>query len=273
MKIKVAAIQMSTEIEQHQANVHRAMELIRRAAADGAKICVLPELGLDEFFAQWQDPKYFSYAEPLDGETVRVFSALAKETDTYLAVPVFERTAVGNCYNTTVLISNQGEVAGVYRKNHIPFSRSYEKYYFTPGDGFPVFDSPYGKIGIVTCYDRRYPESCRELLKKGAEIVLIPIASWMIKDSGQSELFFWEAELRTRALENQVYIIAANKSGVEVNYSFIGHSMIVAPNSAVLSQAGDEENVIVMAELDTELVGQVRRGMFFFRDRRPDLYD
>lgn len=272
MKIKVAAIQMSSEIGQHQQNVQRAKELIRQAAARGARLCVLPELALDEFFPQWQDPKYFSYAEPLDGATVHEFQTLAKETDSYLAVPVFERSVVGNCYNTTVLIANDGSVVGVYRKNHIPFSRSYEKFYFTPGDGFPVFDSPYGKIGIITCYDRRYPESCRELVKKGAEIVLIPIASWAIKDTGQSELPFWEAELRTRALENQVYIVAANKSGQEENLEFIGHSMIIGPDSTVLSKVGPEENCVVLAELDLDLLHKMRAGMFLFRDRRTDLY-
>ena len=272
MKIKGAAIQMSTEIGRHQINMARAKDLIRQATSAGAKICVLPELGLDEFFAQWKDPKYFDYAEPIDGKTVKEFQELAKETDSYIALPFFERSIVGNCYNSTALISNTGNIVGVYHKNHIPFSHTYEKYYFTPGEGFPVFDSPYGRIGILTCYDRRFPESCRELAKKGAEIVLISIASWTVKGSGQSELPFWEAELRVRALENQVYVIAANKSGEEAELSFIGNSMVVAPNSTVLSSAGDEENVVVLAELDTDLVRRTRNGMSLFRDRRPDLY-
>ena len=168
MKIKAAAIQMSTDIGAHSANVERAKALIRQAARDGAKLCVLPELGLDEFFGQWLDAKYFSYAQTLDGPDVRAFQALAKEVGVYLTLPLFERAVTGNCYNSVLLISDEGKTVGVYRKNHIPFSLTYEKYYFTPGNGFPVFDTPFGKVGILICYDRRYPESCRELVRQGA---------------------------------------------------------------------------------------------------------
>lgn len=273
MKIKVAAIQMSTDIGMHAQNVARAKQLVREAAKQGAKICVLPELGLDEFFGQWKDPKYFSYAEPVDGEDVKAFQQLAKETGMYIALPIFERCVTGNCYNSVVLISDEGETVGVYHKNHIPYSLTYEKYYFTPGEGFPVFDTKYGKVGILICYDRRYPESCRELIKKGAEIILIPIASWRTKNSSQSELPFWESELRTRAVENQAYIIAANKSGEEADLVFIGHSMIVAPGGDVLAKTDDSENTIVIAELDTDLVPTIRNTRSLFRDRRPDLYN
>lgn len=272
MKIHVASIQMSTEIGDHACNVDRAKTLIRQAASQGAKICVLPELGLDEFFSQWKDPKYFSYAEPVDGPTVTEFRSLAKETRMYIALPHFERGIMGNCYNSVVLISDQGEIVGVYRKNHIPFTRTYEKYYFTPGNGFPVFDSPYGKIGICICYDRRYPESCRELIKKGAEIILIPISSMRFKGVEFSEIPCWEAELRTRALENQAYVIASNRSGLEGDYSFIGRSMIVAPTGEVLAKAAEEENVIVIAQIDTDLVQKTRVALPLLRDRRSDIY-
>lgn len=272
MKLKVASIQMSADIGNHAANVDRAKSLIRQAAAQDVKLCLLPELGLDEFFAQWKDPHYFSYAEPLDGPTVTEMQALAKETGTYIALPHFERGVMGNCYNSVVLISDQGETIGVYRKNHIPFTRTYEKYYFTPGNGFPVFDSPYGKLGIVICYDRRYPESCRELAKKGAEIILIPISSMRFKGIEFSEIPMWEQELRTRALENQVYVIAANRSGVEADFSFIGRSMIVSPTGDILAKVEEEENVIVVAQIDTDLVRTTRQALPLLRDRRPDIY-
>lgn len=272
MKYKAAAIQMSSLIEDHSGNIERAKELVRTATKEGAKLCVLPELVLDEFFAQWQDAKRFERAESLDGRTVREFQTLARETNCYLILPLFERGIMGNCFNSAVLISNEGSIVGVYRKNHIPFSRTYEKYYFTPGNGFPVFDTPLGKIGILICYDRRFPESFRELVKKGAEIVCIPIASWTIKDSGQSELPFWEAELRVRALENQIYIVAANKSGEEENLVFIGNSMIVAPNGEVLSKTDDAENTLVLAELDTTVVRTTRNRSPLYRDRRTDIY-
>ena len=232
MKIKVAAIQMSADANNHEGNVIRAKELITKASEAGAKIVVLPELALDEFFAQWKDPKYFNYAEPLDGPTVRTFQKLAQETKTYIGMPLFEKGVMGNYYNSVALISDQGELCGVYRKTHIPFTRSFEKYYFTPGSEFPVFDTPYGKIGIVICYDRKYPESCRQLVNQGAQIILIPISSMAYGVGGPSEVSMWEAELRTRAFENQAFVIAADRSGLEGEYDFIGLSTIVAPTGA-----------------------------------------
>ena len=272
MKIKVAAIQMSAEIANHAANVERAKNLIRQAAEDGCRLCVLPELALDEFFVQWKNTKYFSYAEPPDGPTVRAFQELARQSGVYIALPHFEKAIMGNFYNSLVIIDDQGKICGVYRKNHIPFTRSFEKYYFTPGQGFPVFDTAFGKLGALICYDRRYPESCRELVKKGAQLVVIAISSMRFKGVSFSEIPTWEAELRTRALENQVFIIAANRSGVEGDYEFIGRSMIVAPNGEVLAKVGEEENVIVAAEIETDLVEETRRNLPLFRDRRPDLY-
>lgn len=272
MKFKAAAIQMSSVMGDHYGNINRARRLVLQAAGEGAKLCVLPELALDEFFPQWQDEKYFEYAEPLDGPTVQAFRTLAKESDCWLAVPLFERGIMGNCFDSVVLISNEGAVSGTYRKTHIPFSRSYEKYYFTPGNGFPVFETPYGRIGILICYDRRFPESFRELVKKGAEIILISIASWRIKNFNQSELPFWDAEMRTRALENQVYIVAANKSGEEENLVFIGNSMIVAPNGEILSRADDTENIVVLSEIDSSVVQMTRNRSPLYRDRRTDIY-
>lgn len=272
MKFTAAVIQMSADIGNRSANVQRAKALIRAAAQKGSKLCVLPELALDEFFSQWKDTKYFDYAEPLDGPTIREFQALARETDCYLAVPHFERGPMGNCFNSAVLLSGEGELVGVYRKNHIPFTRTYEKYYFTPGGGFPVFESPFGKLGILICYDRRFPESARELVKRGAEIILIPISSMRFAGSSFSELPIWEPELRIRATENQCFVLASNRSGKEESYEFIGNSMIVSPAGEVLAKAGEEENVVVLAEIDTDLVAATRRSLPLMRDRRTDLY-
>lgn len=272
MKIKVAAIQMSADTANRTANVERAKDLIKQAAENGVKMCVLPELVLDEFFVQWKDIKYFSYAEPLDGPTINEFQKLAIETDMHIALPHFEKDPIGKFYNSVVMINNKGEIYGVYHKNHIPFTRSFEKYYFTPGSGFPVFDTEFGTVGTVICYDRRYPESCRELVKKGAKIIFIPISSMRFKGVSFSEIPIWESELRTRAVENQVFVIAANRSGAEGDFEYIGRSMIVAPNGEVLAKVEEEENVIVMAEIDTNLVDETRTSLPLFRDRRTDLY-
>ena len=167
MKVKVAAIQMSADIGGREANVERAERLLIQAARQGADLCVLPELALDEFFPLYKDTRYFAYAEELDGPTVRRFRSLAGELGIYLALPLFEKSLIGTYYNSLVLLTPEGTIGAVYRKVHVPCTRSYERYYFTPGPEFVVADTRYGKVGLAICYDRRYPETCRELMKKG----------------------------------------------------------------------------------------------------------
>ena len=270
MKLKVAAIQLSAARGAREANIQKAMMRIRDAAAQGARLCVLPELALDVFFPQWKDDAFFSSAEPADGPLVQAFQALAKELAIGIALPFFEKSETGVYYNTVALLDSQGNVAGLYRKNHIPFTKSYEKYYFTPGSGFPVFDTEFGKVGICVCYDRRYPETCRELIKQGARIILIPISSSVI--DGFSEKPMWECELRTRALENQCCIVACNRTGTEADYQFFGWSLILGPGGNVIARADDTEDLVLTGEIDTDEVDQLRYRSPLLRDRRPELY-
>lgn len=226
MKVKVAAIQMSADIGGREANVERAERLLIQAARQGADLCVLPELALDEFFPLYKDTRYFAYAEELDGPTVRRFRSLAGELGIYLALPLFEKSLIGTYYNSLVLLTPEGTIGAVYRKVHVPCTRSYERYYFTPGPEFVVADTRYGKVGLAICYDRRYPETCRELMKKGARLILISISS-SIMPGGFSELPVFETELKTRAFENQLFLAACNRSGQEGEYTFFGHSMLL----------------------------------------------
>lgn len=271
MKATVAAIQMSAGINSRQENVARAKELITQAAGQGANICLLPELALDEFFPPHKDTRYFSYAEPVDGPTVRQFQELASSLGIYLSLPLFEKSLIGTYYNSLVMIGPEGDILTVYRKVHVPCTRSYERYYFTPGDRFAVVDTRYGKVGLAICYDRRYPETCRELMKLGARLILISISS-SIMPGGFSELPVYETELKTRAFENQLFIAACNRSGREGEYEFFGHSMILGPDGTVLARAGKEENVIVQAQLELEDADQARINGPLLRDRRPELY-
>lgn len=270
MKYIAAAIQMSAKINDRAFNVSKARTLISDAAKQGADICVLPELALYEFFPQWKDDKYYSYADDKDGELIMQFCQLAKEKNICIVLPFFEKALTGVYYNSVALIDNNGAVAGIYHKNHIPFTKSYEKYYFTPGDGFPVFDLPLGRVGVCICYDRRYPETCRELVKKGAEVIYIPISSSII--DGFSEQPMWECELRTRALENQCWIVACNRTGKEQNFDFFGWSLIVSPRGEVVKRADETEDMTILAEIDTDLVKTVRCSSPLLRDRRPDIY-
>ena len=271
MKVKVAAIQMAAEINNRQVNVDRAKELITRAAGEGAQICLLPELALDEFFPPHKDTKYFQYAEPVDGPAVKEFQELARSLGIYLSLPLFEKSLIGTYYNSLVMMGPDGEILTVYRKVHVPCTRSYERYYFTPGDGFSVVDTAYGKVGLAICYDRRYPETCRELMKKGARLILISISS-SIMPGGFSELPVYETELKTRAFENQLFIAACNRSGQEGEYLFFGHSMILGPDGTVLARAEQEENAIVLAEIDLDKADEARINGPLLRDRRPEMY-
>ena len=251
MKVKVAAIQMSADIGGREANVERAERLLIQAARQGADLCVLPELALDEFFPLYKDTRYFAYAEELDGPTVRRFRSLAGELGIYLALPLFEKSLIGTYYNSLVLLTPEGTIGAVYRKVHVPCTRSYERYYFTPGPEFVVADTRYGKVGLAICYDRRYPETCRELMKKGARLILISIS---------------------RAFENQLFLAACNRSGQEGEYTFFGHSMLLGPDGSVLAQADEAENVVVLAEMELEDADRARINGPLLRDRRPELY-
>ena len=147
---------------------------------------MLPELALDEFFPLYKDTRYFAYAEELDGPTVRRFRSLAGELGIYLALPLFEKSLIGTYYNSLVLLTPEGTIGAVYRKVHVPCTRSYERYYSHP-DRSLWWRIRYGKVGLAICYDRRYPETCRELMKKGARLILISISS-SIMPGGFSEL-------------------------------------------------------------------------------------
>lgn len=271
MKVTVAAIQTSTQAGGRAANADRAEELIARAAGQGAGICLLPELALDEFFPVEKDTGYFAYAEELDGPTVGRFRGLAKGLGIYLALPFFEKSRMGTYYNSVALLTPEGEIGAVYRKVHVPCTRSYERYYFTPGPEFVVAETCYGRVGMAICYDRRYPETCRELTKLGARLILIPISS-SIMPGGFSELPVYETELRTRAFENQVFILACNRTGREGGYTFFGQSMLVGPDGSVLGWAGEEENAILLREIDLEDADRARIQSPLLRDRRPDVY-
>ena len=148
MKVKVAAIQMSADIGGREANVERAERLLIQAARQGADLCVLPELALDEFFPLYKDTRYFAYAEELDGPTVRRFRSLAGELGIYLALPLFEKSLIGTYYNSLVLLTPEGTIGAVYRKVHVPCTRSYERYYFTPGPEFVVADEPVAALDV-----------------------------------------------------------------------------------------------------------------------------
>ncbi len=250
-------------------NLDKTESLLEQASAQGAQIVCLQECFNTWFFAQRIDPECQDLAEPVDGASVTRMRAVAKRLNLHIVVPFYERAMPGELYNSTVLISDQGEILGGYRKHHLPMSSHFnEKFYFRPGNsGFPVFDTSIGRIGIMICYDRHFPEAARALGLGGAEYVFVPTAT---TTRGFSRSV-WEPELRGHAIANGFWVVGVNRVGVELESTYYGASVMVDPIGNIVAQAGDGEEVVV-ADLPRGRVEEVRKMWPFYRDRRPDAY-
>ena len=244
--------------------------LIRNAAAQGAQIIGLQELATGPYFCQNESDEWFDLAESVpDGPTTSEMMALAAELEVALVVPLFEEDD-NFFYNTAVVIDADGTFLGRYRKTHIPYAKTYrEKYYFKPGNtGFPVFSTRFAKIGVYICYDRHFPEGARALGKNGAEIVFIPSAT-----GGRSKQY-WHIEQRGHAIANGYFVATSNRVGKESTgpNEFYGHSYFCDPYGRILSEAGEEEEVLI-ADIDLSSLRATHVDMPFWRDRRPETYD
>lgn len=262
--MRVAAIQMSMKMGDKSGNLKKGLAKIGAAAQQGAQMILLPELFTTEYFAWWRDTKYFAYAEPIPGPTTDKVGKLARQFSVYVIAPFYEKEGPGMYYNSAVLIGPRGEIIGRQRKMHIPAVKSLEKLYFQPAEpNFPVWQTKFGKVGICICYDRLFPEVCRALALNGAEIIFVPIAG---------TIFPKVSTLDTRALENVLFVVAANKVGEEGGHRYTGGAMIINPEGKVMVQGGEEEE-IVMADLNLDDVEKTRQAFPYFRDRRPELYE
>jgi beta-ureidopropionase len=275
--VTIAGIQFVGHIEKER-NIRRAIELVREAAARGARIICLPELFSTMYFCVETRPEYFDWAEPIPGPTIDRMASVARETGTVLIAPIFERAPDGLFYNAAAVLDPEGRIIGKYRKSSIPLMdvgrsaepRGNEKYYFEPGDlGFPTFATPFGRIGILICYDRHFPEAARVLGLDGAEIVFVPTAT-----TGMTR-YLWDLELRAHAVTNIYYVCGVNKVGVDIGGSarkHFGASVIINPRGEIVAQAGDTGDEIVTAELDLSAIGELRALWGYYRDRRPEMY-
>jgi beta-ureidopropionase len=232
------------------------------------------ELFYGPYFCQEQDPKYFSYTEPIpDGPTTKRFQALAKELGMVLVLPMYEIVQPGLYYNTAAVIDADGRYLGKYRKQHIPQVPGFwEKYYFTPGTGgYPIFETAVGKVGVYICYDRHFPEGWRSLGLNGAEIVFNPSAT----SRGLSE-YIWKIEQPAAAVANMYYVGAINRVGIEKDYGtddFYGQSYFVDPEGKFVGNVGDPfKPELIVRDLDMDKIRMVRDRWPFYRDRRPDAY-
>jgi len=281
--IRVALIQhaMGPDIE---ANRQTSLDGIAQAAADGAELVVLPELHASEYFCKYQDPDLFELAEPLDGPTRHALSDAARRHDLVIVGSIFEHRAAGLAHNTAIVLERTGELAGFYRKMHIPDDPGYnEKFYFTPGDlGFEPIDTSVGRLGVLVCWDQWYPEAARLMALSGAELLIYPTAIGKNPDDDEDEqlrqLDAWRTIQRGHAVANGIPMVACNRVGFEPDRSgagldaeFWGHSLIAGPQGEIIDEAGTEAEVIV-ADIDLARGEQVRRLWPFLRDRRIDAY-
>jgi N-carbamoylputrescine amidase len=258
-----------------QSMIDKHVELIGRAASDGARVCCLQELFYGPYFCAEQDEKWYSMVERIpDGPTTKLMCELAAKHRMVMVVPIYEEDLTGVYYNTAAVIDADGSYLGKFRKMHIPHCAPgfWEKFYFRPGNlGYPVFDTQVGKVGVYICYDRHFPEGARALGLNGAELVFNPSATV----AGLSE-YLWKLEQPAHAVANQYFIGAINRPGLEDPWrmgEFYGTSYLCDPRGQILVEAPRSEDAVIVADLDLDLIREVRNTWQFFRDRRPDSYD
>jgi N-carbamoylputrescine amidase len=278
--VTVGLVQMRCGPEP-EANMQRAIERIRQSAAKGAQIICLPELFRSPYFCQREDAANFDLAEPIPGPSTERLGQVGRETGTVVIASLFERRAAGIYHNTAAVLDADGTLLGTFRKMHIPDDPLYyEKYYFTPGDkGFQAFDTRFGRIGVLVCWDQWYPEAARLTALLGAQILFYPTAiGWHPREKaefGKSQHEAWELIQRSHALANGVYLAAVNRVGHEGadngGLEFWGASFVSDPFGGVIQRADqDEENLIVTC--DMKRLEEIRRNWPFLRDRRIDAY-
>ena len=264
------------------ANLDKAVSAIHKAAAAGAQIICLPELFRSPYFCQRQDPALFDLAEPIPGPSTERLARAAKEAGAVVVGSLFERRAPGLYHNTAVVFDADGALLGLYRKMHIPDDPLYfEKYYFTPGDtGFRAFDTRFGRIGVLVCWDQWFPEGARLTALHGAEVLLYPTAiGWHPREKeehGASQREAWELIQRSHAVANGVFVAAVNRVGhegpAEAGLEFWGSSFVSDPFGVVLGRAAEDGPELVIAPCDRRRLEDVRRNWPFLRDRRIDAY-
>lgn len=258
-------------------NLQVAMQSVREAAERGAQIICLPELFLSTYFCQTENQAHFSLAEPVPGPTSHALAQLAKELEIVLIVPLFEKRTEGIYHNTAVIIDADGSLVGTYRKMHIPDDPCfYEKYYFTPGDtGFKSFNTRYGRIGVLICWDQWFPEAARLTALTGAQFLFYPTAiGYQDKDLDEShqQIAAWETIQKSHAISNGVFVGSVNRVGKEDAINFWGRSFMCNPSGQVLKQAVKSESQILIAECSLPEIESVRQNWPFLRDRRIDSY-
>jgi N-carbamoylputrescine amidase len=257
-----------------KAMLDKHRKLIERAARQKVKILCLQELFYGPYFCAEQETRWYELTERVpEGPTISEMQKLARKHKMAIVVPIYEEDQPGVYYNTAAMIDVDGRYLGKYRKTHIPHCKPgfWEKFYFRPGNlGYPVFETAFAKVGIYICYDRHFPEGARALGLNGAEIVFNPSATV----AGLSE-YLWKLEQPAHAVANGYFVGAINRVGWEKPWKigeFYGQSYFCDPRGKIIAEGPRDEDAVVVADLNLDMIDEVRSVWQFYRDRRPDAY-
>lgn len=283
--VKVAAVQMRC-CDDVKANITRAEELVREAAAFGANIILLPELFERKYFCQERRYEYYDYAKTIEeNDAVRHFAAVAEELSVVLPVSFYERDK-NRLFNTVAVLDADGSILGKYRKTHIPDDHYYqEKFYFTPGDtGFKIFSTKYGTIGVGICWDQWFPETARAMAVMGAELLFYPTAIGSEPILDCDSMPHWRRCMQGHSAANVMPVVAANRVGLEEvspceengnqksALNFYGSSFITDGTGEILKTMNREKEGVIVQEFDLDALCKERLDWGLFRDRRPEMY-
>jgi len=276
--VKVGLIQLSCD-KDVAVNMQKTVDRIREAAQKGAQIICLQELFRSLYFCDVEDYENFKLAEAIPGPSTDALQSLSKELGVVIIASLFERRAQGLYHNTTAVIDADGTYMGKYRKMHIPDDPGYyEKFYFTPGDlGYKMFETKFGKLGVLICWDQWYPEAARITSLMGADILFFPTAiGWadtQDDETNQDQYNAWQTIQRSHAVANGVHVVSVNRVGIEGPMKFWGGSFVANPNGKLLFQATHDQEEVKVLEIDIELSDYYRTHWPFLRDRRIDSYE
>ncbi len=276
--IKIGILQQSRSGDTGS-NMAATVQEIRKAADAGANIICLQELFLTRYFCFEENYDYFAHAEAIPGKTTDTLQQLAKELNVVIIASLFEKVDAGVYFNTAAVIDADGAYLGKYRKNHIPDDPGfYEKFYFTPGDtGYQVFDTRFGRIGVLICWDQWYPEAARITSLMGARILFYPTAiGWATSQSDEvnkEQYQAWQTIQRAHAIANGVHVVAVNRCGLENDLQFWGGSFVANPFGKILYQSPHHQPDTSVVEIDLGEPDFYRVHWPFLRDRRIDTYN
>ena len=274
---RIALLQLSAS-QDRSTNIAKTTEAITRAADGGAQIICTQELFDTTYFCATQSKDPFDHAQPVPGPLTEQHQKLAEELGVVIVASGFEKRTTGIYHNTAWVIDADGSYLGKYRKTHIPQDPGFEeKYYFTPSeDGYKVFDTKFGKLGVLICWDQWYPEAARITALMGAEILIYPTAIGWLEDEvgeiGDGQHDAWLTMMRSHAIANGCFVAAINRTGIEEKTEFWGQSFVCDQFGKIMDTAPEDSEHILYADIDLENIQDHRCTWPFFRDRRIDTY-